>query len=224
MIKFTDSWTAHPENIGVYAPRRAGALAGITGQTIGQWARYGLVRPTIYEGRPRNLYSYFDVAEAIVVRWLLEEGFKHAHLRAAIKSVRDEYPDWPLLNAPLGIGRQTMHDRGQLVRQVEPQVYVDVSGTAPDQVVIRPTLLDAARDMLRHGGWLADVLGLDRIEVSPLKLGGQPSLRGRRWTVDHVARLGADEEGREILMSQYGLDPAEVDEALAWTEAAEALA
>lgn len=223
MVKFTDTWTARPENIGVYTPRRAGALAGISGQTIGQWARYGLVKPTVYEGRPRNLYSYFDVAEAIVVRWLLEEGFKHAHVRAAISSVWEEHPDWPLLNAPLGIGRQSVHDRGQLVREVQPHVYVDVSGTAPEQVVIRPTLLDAARDMLRHGGWLADVLALERIEVSPLKLGGQPSLRGRRWTVDHVARLGADEEGRDILVSQYGLDPAEVDEALAWTEAAEAL-
>ncbi len=65
-----------------------------------------------------------------------------------------------------------------------PDVYVDVSGRAPEQIVIRPTLLDAARDMLQHGGRLAQKLGLTRIEVTPLKLGGQPSVRGRRWTVD----------------------------------------
>lgn len=78
--------------------------------------------------------------------------------------------------------------------------------------MIRPTLLLAARDMLNHGGWLATQLGLRRIEVEPLKLGGQPSLKGRRWTVDHVARIGADQEGRRILMDEYGLEEEEVAE------------
>lgn len=224
MAKFTDTWQVRPEVIGVYTPRRAGALAGISGQTIGQWARYGLVTPSVYEGRPRNLYSYFDVAEAIVVRWLLDEGFSHSDVRDAINAVWGEFPEWPLLNAPLGIGRQSVDDRGELVKKVNKDLYVAVSTKSANQFVIPPTLLYAARDMLQHGGWLANKLGLVRIEVEPLKLGGQPSLRGRRWTVDHVARLGADAEGRDILITQYGLDADEVDEALAWTEAAEALA
>jgi predicted site-specific integrase-resolvase len=38
-----------------YTPARAGALAGVSGQTIGQWARYGFIKPTVYEGRPINL-------------------------------------------------------------------------------------------------------------------------------------------------------------------------
>jgi uncharacterized protein (DUF433 family)/DNA-binding transcriptional MerR regulator len=223
MATFTANWTLRPEIVGVYTPRRAGALAGVSGQSIGQWARHGLVTPTVYEGRPTNLYSYFDVAEAIVVRWVLDQDFKHAEIRAALDDVRDDYPEWPLLNAPLGVGRQSVDDRGLLVRRRDPDVYVDVSGRAPGQIVIRPALLDAARDMLQHGGWLARSLGLERIEVTPLKLGGQPSLRGRRWTVDHVARLGADERGRQILVEDYGLEPSEVQEALAWAEAAAAL-
>jgi DNA-binding transcriptional MerR regulator/uncharacterized protein (DUF433 family) len=210
--------------VGVYLPRRAGALAGVSGQTIGQWARRGLVTPSVYEGRPANLYSYQDVAEAIVVRWLLDEGFQHAEIRHALDDVRDEYPDWPLLHAPLGIGRQSVDDRGALVRKHRPDVYVDVSGAAPGQLVIRPQLLDTARDMLAHGGWLATTHELKRIEVLPLKLGGQPSLRGRRWAVDHVARLGADKDGRRVLIEDYGLEPVEVDEAVTWVEAAAALA
>jgi uncharacterized protein (DUF433 family)/DNA-binding transcriptional MerR regulator len=219
----TEKWTLRPEVIGVYTPRRAGQLAGVSGKSIGRWARYGLIRPTVYEGRPANLYSFFDVAEAIVVRWLTDRSFEYSEIRSALKDVRGEHPDWPLLNAPLGIGQLSEGDRGSLVRRDSGGQYMDVSGRAPGQFVIRPRLLYAAHDMLNHGGWLAEKLGLQRIEVQPLKLGGQPSLRGRRWTVDHVAQIGADDEGRSILTDQYGLESAEIDEAVAWAEAAEAL-
>jgi uncharacterized protein (DUF433 family)/DNA-binding transcriptional MerR regulator len=223
MTTFTRNWKLPPEQIGVYTPGRAGALAGVSGQRIGQWARHGLIRPTVYEGRPRNLYSYFDVAEAIVIRWLLDRGENPANIAYALASVREDYPQWPLLNAPLGLGQQSTDDPGRLVRKTPEGPYVDATGTAPGQFVIQPTLLDQARDMLVHGGWLASRLGLKRIEVTPAKLGGQPTLRGRRWAVDHVARLAADEAGQRVLREEYGLEQAEIDEALAWAEAAEAL-
>lgn len=208
---------------GVYLPGRAGALAGVSGQSIGQWARNGLITPTVYEGRPANLYSYYDVAEAIVVRWLLSKNFEHKEIRSALSSVRDEWPQWPLLNAPLGIGKQSDADRGGLVRQEGAGVYVDVGGRAPGQMVIKPLMLRQAGHILRNGGWLSDELGLERIEVQPTKLGGQPSLKGRRWTVDHVAQIADDPEGRTVLEDDYALEPAEVDEAVAWTTAAAAL-
>jgi uncharacterized protein (DUF433 family)/DNA-binding transcriptional MerR regulator len=224
MATLTRKWELPPEIIGVYTPHRAGALAGVSGQSIGQWARNGLISASVYEGRPANLYSYFDVAEAIVVRWLLDRGVTHPQIAYALSHVRHDFPNWPLLNAPLGIGQQSTDDPGRLVRKTDDREYIDVSGDRPGQVVIRPTLLHGAADMLEHGGWLANALGLRRIEVTPAKLGGQPSLRGRRWTVDHVARLGADDEGQAILREQYGLDQGEIDEALQWAEAAEALA
>jgi len=227
MPTVVDIADAEPGCVGVYTPHHAGALAGVSGQTIGQWARHGLVTPTVYKGRPANLYSYFDVAEAIVVRWLLDKHrISHAQIRFALSRVRDDYPKWPLLHAPIGIGHQSLDDPGRLVYQHPGgrEAYVDVSGEAPDQIVIRPQLLDRARDMLAHGGWIADDLGLSHIEVDPRKLGGQPSLRDRRWAVDHVARLAADDEGREILIESYGLDASEVDEAVAWVDGVEALA
>lgn len=210
--------------VGVYMPHYVGALAGVTGQTIGQWARHGLVTPTVFEGRPANLYSYFDVAEAIVVRWLLDRGVSHGQIRFALSQVRESYPRWPLLNAPLGIGHQSLDDPGHLVlRDHDNDTYVDISGEAPEQIVIRPQLLDHARDMLAHGGWIANALGLRSIEVNPEKLGGQPSLRNRRWAVDHVARLAADDDGRTVLIEDYGLSPSEVDDAVAWVDRVEAL-
>ncbi len=46
-----------------------------------------------------------------MVRWLLDQGFSHSEIRYALSEVRDDYPDWPLLNAPLGVGQQTVGDR-----------------------------------------------------------------------------------------------------------------
>src|SRR5436309_1559682 len=82
-------------------------------------------------------------------------------------------------------------------------VYVDTGRrdeVGDEQVILRPELLDGAREMLRRGGWIADQLRLKRIEVDPQKLGGQPTLRGRRWPVERVAQIGANREGKMILM------------------------
>jgi uncharacterized protein (DUF433 family)/DNA-binding transcriptional MerR regulator len=210
---------------GVYSPGMTGALAGVSGQSVGQWARYGLIRPTVFQGRPANLYSYYDVAEAVVVRWLLDLGVTHRAIRKALDGVLDEYPKWPLLHAPLGVGRLSVDDRARLVRKVAEGTYVDaVDLSHPGQVLIKPALLDQASDMLAHGGWVSAVKRLERIEVLPLKLGGAPSLVGRRWTVEHVARLAWDDEGREMLLSTYGLSEAEIDESLTWMEGARELA
>lgn len=217
-----------PELDSVYAAHRVGALAGVSGYTVGQWARYGLIRPSFRRGLPAHLYSFYDAAEAVVIHWLQERGFSYARIHDAIDRARDEHPDWPLITAPLGIARHATEGdpRGLIVLKVEPGVYVDTASrdeVGDEQVTIRPELLDVARDMLRRGGWLADKLELERIEVDPGKLGGAPSLRGRRWTVERVAQIGGDEEGRAILVDDYGLDTRDVDESLAWVEAAAAL-
>jgi uncharacterized protein (DUF433 family) len=211
-----------PELLGVFSPRRAGALAGVTGDQIGQWARHGLIRPTIYEGRPANRYAFYDVAEAIVVHWLRDQAFRYPEIHHAIERAREEYPRWPLIKAPLAVAHHALKgDRGVIVQKIDGG-YVE-TGRPGEQIVLRPELLDFARDMLRTGGWLASELGLKRIEVDPQKLGGAPTLRGSRWPVERVARIAADDEGRTILTDDYGLDPRDVDESMRWSAAAAAL-
>lgn len=213
---------AAPEFLAVFSPHRAGALAGVSGNRIGQWARYGLIRPSLYEGRPANRYAFFDVAEAIVVHWLVDRNFSYGEIHQAIDSARERYPRWPLLQAELGIARHGLgQDRGVLVEKRDG-IYVEV-GRGGQQVVLRPELLDLARDMLRTGGWLAHTLNLRRIEVDPAKLGGAPTVRGTRWPVERVARIASDDEGRAILAAEYGLADADVDESVRWTVAAAAL-
>jgi DNA-binding transcriptional MerR regulator len=77
----------------------AGELVGVTGNTIGQWARWGYIRASQSDGDP-HVYSVEDVAEAAVVRALLERKVRHRSVRLAIAHL-DDYGEWPLSQAPL---------------------------------------------------------------------------------------------------------------------------
>jgi DNA-binding transcriptional MerR regulator len=77
----------------------AGELVGVTGNTIGQWARWGYIRASQSAGDP-HVYSVEDVAEAAVVRALLDRKVRHRIVRLAIAHL-GEYGEWPLSQAPL---------------------------------------------------------------------------------------------------------------------------
>ena len=68
---------------GRFLASEAGELAGVSGTTIGQWARRGLIRSSISDDEPR-VYSVEDVAEAAVVRALLERGIRHGDLHRLV--------------------------------------------------------------------------------------------------------------------------------------------
>ena len=78
-----------------------GELAGVSGTTIGQWARRGYIRASVSDGDP-HVYGVEDVAEAVIVSQLLARGVRHADVRRAIERLADEYGAWPLSAAPLG--------------------------------------------------------------------------------------------------------------------------
>jgi DNA-binding transcriptional MerR regulator len=84
---------------GRFLAGEAGELAGVSGTTIGQWARRGLIRSSISDDEPR-VYSVEDVAEAAVVRALLERGIRHGDLHRLIARLGD-YGRWPLSEAVL---------------------------------------------------------------------------------------------------------------------------
>jgi DNA-binding transcriptional MerR regulator len=142
-----------PEFLGVFAPHLAGALAGVSGNRVGQWARRRLIRPTYYEGRPANLYSFYDVAEAIVVHWLYDRGFEYEAVHNAIAKAREDHPSWPLLHAPLGVAQHAVEGdpRGAIVLEKDRGVFVDTSARG-DQITLRPELLEDFARILRRGG------------------------------------------------------------------------
>jgi DNA-binding transcriptional MerR regulator len=84
---------------GHFLASEAGELAGVSGTTIGQWARRGLIRSSVSDDDPR-VYSVEDVAEAAVVRALLERGIRHADVHRLIDRLNG-FGAWPLSEAVL---------------------------------------------------------------------------------------------------------------------------
>src|ERR687886_92584 len=67
--------TARPH--GHFLAGEAGELAGVSGNTIGQWARWGYIRASQSAGDP-HVYSVEDVTEAAIVSDLLARGIRPA--------------------------------------------------------------------------------------------------------------------------------------------------
>jgi DNA-binding transcriptional MerR regulator len=96
---------------GSFLAGEVGELAGVTGNTIGQWARWGYIRASQSDGVP-HVYSVEDVTEAAMVHALLERGVSHMMVRRAIAHLT-EYGEWPLSEAPLAVanGRIVLNER-----------------------------------------------------------------------------------------------------------------
>jgi DNA-binding transcriptional MerR regulator len=110
--------TRAPRPHGHFLAGEAGELAGVSGSTIGQWARWGYIRASQSAGDP-HVYSVEDVAEAAIVRALLDRGIRHADVRRAIDRLRS-YGTWPLSEAPLAT---TSEPRPRLVLRENGDAY-----------------------------------------------------------------------------------------------------
>lgn len=198
---------------GHYLANEAGALAGVSGGTIGQWARNGYI--TASQSRPGDfplVYSYQDVAEAMIVHELLDEGASHEEVKAAINNLREESGgSWPLTHGGVStVGGSVVVRRGEARYEV---------GQRPWQRFVDPVHLREIADELNRGGWATRQLpDLRHIEVDPDRLSGRPTIRGRRVPVSLVAELADEEDGPEALREDYDLEPAEIKDARRWTD------
>src|SRR3712207_5656418 len=71
---------------GRYLAHEAGRLAGVPGDRIGQWARWGHIRASVSAGDP-HVYAFEDVAQALAVHLLLDAGFALPLVRRAVERV-----------------------------------------------------------------------------------------------------------------------------------------
>ena len=135
---------------GHFLAGEAGELAGVSGNTIGQWARWGYIRPSQSAGVP-HVYSVEDVAEAAIVQTLLERGVRHRDIRRAIDRL-GAYGDWPLSEAPLATtpeGRLVLCENGA-VYALEPRGW---------QLMATPPAAEDVRLRLRRGGRTSTAAG-----------------------------------------------------------------
>lgn len=208
--------TADLTAIGYYTPAEVARLAGVPARRIGQWARHRIILPSI--SRRPNVYSYADAGEAVLVRYLVEQGMKPRALRQIVPRLREEHGPWPLATGPL-------YHEGQLLLVEREDGLYDVR--YPDEAkVIEGTFVDlrAIREALSHGGWVAYKRPREHVEVDPDRHSGEPVVRGRRLTTARVATLAALPDGRETLREDFGLSDAEIDDAVGYEGDVAALA
>lgn len=198
-----------------YLANEAGHLAGVSGDRVGQWARWGHIQASVSAQEPRreppgaraggehrespHIYGYFDVAEAIAVHELLECRLTLKVIRRAVDELGGP-AGWPLARS----GLHVVHGRLAVERGDE---LVELLGAGAQEILPFDGRLDPVAT-LRRGGWPARMLGLTSVEVDPERLGGRPVLRGRRIAVSDAVTLGDPAE--------HGLSPQVLEEAVAW--------
>jgi DNA-binding transcriptional MerR regulator len=126
---------------GRFLAGEVGELAGVTGNTIGQWARWGYIRASQSGGDP-HVYAVEDVAEAAMVQALLARGVTHAQVRRAIAHLPGQ---WPLSDAPLATTEGTR--RRIVLREREGAYALTPRGW---QLMAAPPPLEDVRLRLRR--------------------------------------------------------------------------
>ena len=126
---------------GHFLAAEVGELAGVSGTTIGQWARWGYI-PASVSGDEPHVYSLEDVVEAAIVAELLGRGVSHADVRRAIERLRGEYGQWPLSDAPLGT---TTQDGGTRVVLRERDGYYALSPRGWQLMAVVPPAIEEVR-------------------------------------------------------------------------------
>jgi hypothetical protein len=142
-------------------------LAGVPGDRIGQWARWGHIRASVSAEDP-HVYAFADVAEALAVHLLLDAGLTLPVVRHAVERLGGLSVGVHVVDGRLAV------ERGDVLQDVfTEQIVLPLNGR-----------LDPV-DLLRRGGWPARVTGdLDAVWVDPARAGGRPCVRGTRVPVD----------------------------------------
>lgn len=205
---------------GHYLAQEVGQLAGVSGNTIGQWAHYGYLRASQSKpGEYPRVYSFQDAAEAIMVHELLDQKVPLQVLRPVIESLRERFGDWPLQNTMLEtVSASEVSVASLLVREGDRRLELGGHGwQIVEDAAVSPQRVSAN---LHRGGWAVRQLpGLRHIEVDPDRLSGRPAIRGRRVPISLVVELAATLEGEEILREDYDLSSHQIHDAQRWWDA-----
>ncbi len=154
--------------VGRYLAAEAGRLAGVDGDRIGQWARWGHIRASVSDGDP-HVYSFDDVADALAVRILLDAGVTLPTIRRAVDALGGEHP---LASGEVHVidGILAVEGPGGLRDVFSEQRVFGLDGR-----------LDALA-LLRVGGWPSLMTGIP-VSVDPERCAGEPCRPGTRTPV-----------------------------------------
>ncbi len=203
---------------GFYLAAEVGQLAGVSGNTIGQWARRGYIHASQSTVGYPNVYAYQDVAEAMVVHDLVDHAVPLRYIKGLIQKLRTETGrGWPLQAERLYVPDEPTSDRLP-VYVAEGDDRLDPNALTPWHPVMDPGNLLLIAEQLHRGGWaVRTVPELRHIEVNPDKMSGKPSIKGLRIAAEDVATIAA-ESGPKVVKAEFGLSEAQIRDAVAWWE------
>lgn len=168
-------------DLGAYEAPRAAALSGVPLSTVYDWARKGVVVPSISPEREK-LWSYGDLLTLRLVRWLRLEKPEEARRTAMseVRQVLDRFGD--------DLWRETERgeDRPTIAVAADGTVFhVERRESADGQRALEGTL-----DLFApyHGG--VDLREpAEHLRIAPGRCSGEPHLVGTRLTTRTVASL-----------------------------------
>lgn len=204
--------------LGCYPAHRAAGLSGVPASTVYDWARKGIVTPSVSSQREK-LWSYADLMTLRVVAWLRApksdgqvRGTPMSQVRAAFEKLSREGIDlWDESRQPPSV---LYVERGGriIIRTAASTSSVDGQGLLPDTLDLLAPFGDgesAGPDLRRPRPLL---------RIVPGKCSGEPHVQGTRITtatlaslfergydLDGVAALYPDEP-REALAQAYDLE------------------
>ncbi len=200
---------------GYYLAAEVGQLAGVSGNTIGQWKRRGYIQASQSADDYPHIYAYQDVAEAMVVHDLLDHSVPLRRIKRLIARLREENGrGWPLQAERLYVPDGPSSKNPVYLKK--DKKLVDPDALTPWHYVIEAGNLQLIAEQLHRGGWVVRALpNLQHIEVDPDKMSGKPSIRGLRIAAEDVAII-AEESGHNVLMTEFGLNSRQIRDAVEW--------
>ena len=191
---------------GCYPAHRAAALSGVPASTVYDWARKGIVVPSVSNGRGKR-WSYADLMTLRVVVW--QRGRKSdgqvpsamSQVRAAFEELSRQGIDlWDDSREPLSV--LYVEQGGRIVIRTDTSTSsIDEHGTLPDTLdLLAP---------FAHGVSAGPDLRRPRplLRIVPGKCSGEPHVHGTRITTSTLASLFERGYDLDDLAALYPQEP-----------------
>lgn len=196
---------------GCYSAARAAALSGVPKSTVYDWARKGVVVPSVSPVHEK-LWSFQDLLVLRAVHWLRRR--------------KDEVPASPMPQVRAALEQTVMDGRNpwtdpsiRITVDLTGRIFVEASGEPRDvhgqstwEFTERLDLLGA----FDHSSHL--VSPTEHIAIRPSRLSGEPHLRDTRITTLDLAALAADGYENGQIAELYELSVERVEEAIQYEE------
>jgi uncharacterized protein (DUF433 family) len=176
---------------GCYEARRAAALSGVPKSTVYDWARKGVVVPSISPEREK-LWSYADLMALRIVSWLRHPKGPAGSQRppSAMHHVRAALGQLERLGLDLWDGRE---GRSPLVVDRSGEIFIVEDDDASDVrgQLVAGELLDLLGPFDSGDGSRGPDLRRPRphLQIVPGKCAGEPHVEGTRLTTTAIAAL-----------------------------------